>query len=396
MNQANRNYNVITLDESNVYVETYRADKYPSNSYKIDTQNVYEITRSGIFLRSEIELYEINIDRLKQLAASMKITEFWNILQQNTDYSVSDLIEKKNVQVPKHTLFRLSVLFEIQLDTLIKLLKDETSIEVSEKIDQGIKDENQIYIKNLKTENIVKDEIVKNFIDIRIYDVEFRQEDKKKGIVTQKPGKYITIKPTSGRHGAVVLPIDDDGKVLLVNQFRHSTERRKFFTEAIRGFSNFDDDTSLITALREFSEEGGGPKIKDFKSLELEELLIKQSEQNDFIDLSKIQNIAIKGIYYLGHKYTDTGKLWEAPRFYLFHVNHQLQSNNITRKDPIMESPFWVKFKYVLESIVKNAPIQLAKDNIVDVYKHINHKPNCNRSIKIRTKLRREGNTLLS
>jgi len=375
INSGERNYNIIRLDKTNVYVETYKSDKYPSSKYELDIEKAYEISKSGIFHKPEMDLYEINIKELINLKNKTKTSDPFDILIKDTDYNASDFIYLRNVQVLKSTMFRLSVLFNIQLDTLVKLLKDKKSIYNSKKLFPGVPNENQIYIKNLESENIVEDEIVKNFCDIRIYDVEFRQEDTD-GRIKQKPGKYVTIKPASEKHGAVILPIDDEGKVLLVNQFRHSTFERKFFTEAIRGFSDFDDDTSLITALREFSEEGGGPKIEEIPFIGLEELLRQSSKQKDFINLKTKKNMAIKSIYYLGHSYTDTGKLWEAPRYYLFHVNNELQSKNITRKDPIMTSPFWVKFKYVLESIVKNEAIQLEAGEIVDVFHSTKNRPN--------------------
>lgn len=377
INKDERSYNVITVDGSDVILQSYYSDKHASSEYKpISEEKNFEVLAKGIFPILYPEKYTINLNELSKLQNSKSITRSFQLISDLTNYTIDQLRILNNIQISKNTLLCLSTLLKTQPDTLIKQLQDNTWLDNSEVIYQGQKGENEIYIKNLNEDNIITDNFMKKILDIKIYDVEFRQLDKETNLIKEKPGKYITIKPSSGKHGAVVLPIDDKGRVLLVNQFRHSTAERKFFTEAIRGFSNFSDDGPLVTALREFSEEGGGPSIGEIKSKDLYDILLNINLSKSYIDLSEKENLSIKRIFLLRSLYADTGKLWEAPSFFLFHANHDLQNENIIRKDPIMESPFWVSLKYVLKSIVDNCPIQLAEDEIEDAFKKKNQKGN--------------------
>jgi 8-oxo-dGTP pyrophosphatase MutT (NUDIX family) len=175
-------------------------------------------------------------------------------------------------------------------------------------------------------ENLLKDpkySPVNEFVAIYIDDVKFRQRTED-GEVEIKGGKYIRIEPPSHKNGAVVFPVNREKKeVLLVTQYRHP--QRRFLTEAPRGFGILGiDDEEIDTARRELAEETGALPIKEE---------------------------GVEALYHLRALYTDTGKLWEAPSYFLAFVDRKLQMEKLNRFEPTMEDPVWVSLKAFYKAI---------------------------------------------
>jgi 8-oxo-dGTP pyrophosphatase MutT (NUDIX family) len=164
---------------------------------------------------------------------------------------------------------------------------------------------------------------VNEFVAIYIDNVKFRQRTED-GEVEIKEGKYIRIEPPSHKNGAVVLPVNREKKeVLLVTQYRHP--QRQFLTEAPRGFGILGiDDEDIDTARRELAEETGALPIKEE---------------------------GVEALYHLRALYTDTGKLWEAPSYFLAFVDRKLQMEKLNRFEPTMEDPVWVSLKAFYKAI---------------------------------------------
>lgn len=370
------NYNVIRVDLNlnRITVKSYGAENNLFDDFRLKKERLFEVRAPGIFELTNLNIYQIDLKHLLELADEKGIEdEVLDFLKKNgVSLKFTKFVNSPKINLSYDVLVDLSEMLKKQFDDLILEIRvierpaetREIPVEIKE-IYRGKEGGNEIRMECIRR-NIIEDEIINKYVNIYIDNVEFIQKDNKTDAINNTPGKYICIQPASNKHGSVVLPVDKDGNVLLVNQFRHP--QRKFITEAIRGFSDFEDNNELITALREFSEEGGGPSLKDLENIGLEDLLLKLTEENKYIHIENEQ-CAIKDIFYLRNLYTDTGKLWEAPRYYLFHVNHKLQNNNIIRKGPIMESPVWVKFKYVLRSIVQDEAIQLKNNGIEDVFK---------------------------
>lgn len=363
-----KSYNIIQIDGNIIIVKSYSADTNLIDPFVLKNQRFFEVKKSGIFELTNLNQYKINSQELFKISSEKKlkgiILDF--LVDNGVDVkTLTELDDSPYIYLTYDVLRGLADILDKQVDNLKVELQDvDEPVEIGN-IYRGKEDGNEIRMECIRR-NIIEDEIIKKYVKIYIDDVKFIQKDNQTGRPNYKQGKYICIEPATKKHGSVVLPIDKKGNVLLVNQFRHP--QRKFITEAIRGFSDFEDDNELITALREFSEEGGGPSLKDLENIGLEDLLIELTKKNEDIHIEN-EDCAIKDIYYLRSLYTDTGKLWEAPHYYLFQVDHKLQNNNIIRNEPIMESPIWVKFKYVLRSIVQNKAIQLNNHEIEDVFK---------------------------
>lgn len=188
------------------------------------------------------------------------------------------------------------------------------------------------------SENILNDPKyapVNKYVAVYVDDVRFRQRDEETGRVVVKEGKYIRIEVPSGLPGAIVLPVDSEtGDVLLVTQYRHP--QRRFLTEAPRGFGMLGVDRQTIdTARREMAEEAGAIPLKNIRGVE--------------------------EIYHLRALYTDTGKLAEAPYYYLAFVNRKLQLENLNRREPTMEDPVWISLPVFYRAIYQEDPIELER-----------------------------------
>lgn len=365
-----RSYNIVKVDtDCNIItVISYSAEADLSSPFVLVNKRSYEVRKSGIVVSTNLYRTEINLKTLLSklpVHGNLKDIVLKFLLDNSVDSkTLTELDTSPHVYLSYDALNNLAQILGKQVKDLIFEIQDiDEPVEIRP-IYRGKEGGNEIFMNSLRR-NIVEDEDIKKYVRIYIDDVKFIQKDKQAGKPDYRKGKYICIEPATNKHGSVVLPIDKEGKILLVNQFRHP--QRKFITEAIRGFSNFEDDNELITALREFSEEGGGPSLKDLQNSGLDDILIELTKENEYIHIDNEQ-CAIKDIFYLRSLYTDTGKLWEAPHYYLFKVDHKLQNNNIIRNEPIMESPIWVKFKYVLRSIVQNKAIQLKNNEIEDVF----------------------------
>ncbi|MYS86269.1 NUDIX hydrolase [Embleya scabrispora] len=68
-------------------------------------------------------------------------------------------------------------------------------------------------------------------------------------------GTYIRLLPDRVAPGAAVLPVLDDGRIVLINHFRHADRSRHW--EIPRGFGDPDDASGEVTAAREIQEELG-------------------------------------------------------------------------------------------------------------------------------------------
>ncbi|MEU0932905.1 NUDIX hydrolase [Embleya sp. NPDC005971] len=73
-------------------------------------------------------------------------------------------------------------------------------------------------------------------------------------------GTYIRLVGGSAGPGAAVLPVLDDGRIVLINHFRHAD--RSWHWEIPRGFGDPDDASGEATAAREVREELGCPAVE--------------------------------------------------------------------------------------------------------------------------------------
>ena len=140
----------------------------------------------------------------------------------------------------------------------------------------------------------------------------------------------------SGLNGAVVLPVEEEsGDVLLVTQYRHSSQR--FLTECPRGFGHIGSDQSEIdTARRELEEETGRLPVKTADGVEQ--------------------------LFLLRSSYTDTGKLWERPSFFLAYVSRSKYTDTINAWNPAMEDPVWVPLERFVHALYAEGGVSLAPE----------------------------------
>lgn len=175
-------------------------------------------------------------------------------------------------------------------------------------------------------------EIVSRYAAVYVDEVRFFQK-RKDGPPAIGNGQYLRIEIPSGLHGAVVLPVDvDRGDVLLVTQYRHAPQR--FMTECPRGFGHIGaDQTAIDTARRELLQETGRVPVSTANGVE--------------------------ELYLLKDSYTDTGKLWEKPSFFLTYVKREPFGHYINELNPAMEDPVWVRLPRFIDALYSTAPIRL-------------------------------------
>lgn len=185
-------------------------------------------------------------------------------------------------------------------------------------------------------ENLIDPErfpIASQYVLIKVDKVRFYMEND--AGPTLREGEYVRIEVPSGLHGAVILPVDQDtGEVLLVTQYRHSAQ--EFLTEAPRGFGHIGDKDASVTAKRELLEETGHTVA--------------------------MNKFGVEELYYLKSTFTDTGKLWERPSYYLAMVNKGRYSESFHTLNPAMEDPCWVGLESFIRALFAPNAIALAED----------------------------------
>jgi hypothetical protein len=179
------------------------------------------------------------------------------------------------------------------------------------------------------------DEYVQVFVD----KVRFRQKvaGSDANAVAPLEGKYVRIEVPGRVQGSVVLPVDlKTREVLLVTQYRHP--QRRFLTEAPRGFGTLGLDKDAVdTAIREMDEESAA-----------------------------IPNLDADGgseIFFLKRMFTDTGKLAEAPSYFLAFVDREIQTRRLNETEPLMEDPVWVSLPKFYDAVFLNGPLTLEFDD---------------------------------
>lgn len=172
------------------------------------------------------------------------------------------------------------------------------------------------------------------YVSVFVDEVMFRQKDKETDRVEALWGQYVRIAPPAGtNHGAVVLIVDaQSGDVLLVSQYRHP--QRRFLTETVRGFGTLGyDKNEMDTALREMEEEAGVVPLGDARG---------------GLELHRLRRL-----------YTDTGKLTEAPHYFLAYVERAHQTMELNRGAPLMEDPVWIPLATFYRAVRSDRAIAL-------------------------------------
>jgi len=186
----------------------------------------------------------------------------------------------------------------------------------------------EIEIVGQSCDNLITPEhgVVQSYVEVYVDKVRFRMREEQTSQVRVSEGHYIRITPPDPvKHpGVVILPVaHSPGEVLLVRQYRHP--QRAFLTEIPRGFGCLGDSDKFNAAARELREETAAePRRRVDGHQELE---------------------------FLKAVCTDTGKLVEAPDYFLAIVDRQLQEQEINRVEPTMEDPLWVSLDTFYEAI---------------------------------------------
>jgi 8-oxo-dGTP pyrophosphatase MutT (NUDIX family) len=194
---------------------------------------------------------------------------------------------------------------------------------------KGKSDNREIEILTRSGFNLITEEDhhpVNLYVDVRVDEVQFYQ-NQREADPAPIPGRYIRISPPVNGQGAVVLPVDiETGQVLLVTQFRHP--QREWLHEIPRGFSD-PGESELETGMRELAEEAAAKPLV-FRNLNDEEAV-------SFIKLRSL--------------FTDTGKLTEAPAYFLALVRRLEMEEGLKRTQPLMENPLWVSLPAFYEAV---------------------------------------------
>lgn len=177
--------------------------------------------------------------------------------------------------------------------------------------------------------------IASRFASVHVDEVRFFQNTPEGPSICE--GQYLRIEIPSGLHGAVILPVDHEtGDVLLVTQYRHAAQR--FLTECPRGFGHIGADRSEVeTARRELLEETGRLPVRTSRGVER--------------------------LHRLRSSYTDTGKLWEKPSFFLAYVSRSGYADTVNAWNPAMEDPIWVRLEVFVQALYSDTGVSLERSD---------------------------------
>lgn len=186
------------------------------------------------------------------------------------------------------------------------------------------------------------DGYVHRLVAVHVDKVRFLQAAKNSDEIAIRDGNYIRIGVPVENHGAVGLFVDlETQEVVLTAQWRHS--QKDFLIETPRGFSAPEDEDTHDTIEREGAEETG-------------------------------RRIEGKHVRWLRDLYTDTGKLWEQPSYFLVYVNrNDYDDKRVYVRDPIV-APLWVHLDEFYDAVFSGDEIELSRNPFDDPWL-VEHRP---------------------